>query len=78
MNLTLQIFFTLKGTTPLSVPFLFRTSGKGTDVATPLRLENMGESIFHWEGGLPSFFTTMELASPQQNEPHLQSISSLV
>ena len=31
---------------PLSVPFLFRTSGKGTDVATPLGLEKYGRTNF--------------------------------
>ena len=31
---------------PLSVPFLFRTSGKGTDMATPLRLEKYGRIDF--------------------------------
>ena len=29
---------------PLSVPFLFRASGKGTDMATMLRLEKYGKS----------------------------------
>ena len=31
---------------PLSVPFLLRTSGKGTDVATPLGLEKYGRIDF--------------------------------
>ena len=31
---------------PLSVPFLFRTSGKGTDMATPLGLEKYGRIDF--------------------------------
>ena len=38
---------------PLSVPFLFCTSGKGTDMATPWGWKNMGKSIFNWEDGPP-------------------------
>ena len=36
---------------PLSVPFLFRASGKGTDMATMLRLEKYGRikfSLWKW------------------------------
>ena len=40
---------------PLSAPFLFLTSGKGTDMnGKPLwGRKSMGESIFHWEDGPP-------------------------
>ena len=34
---------------PLSVPFLFRTSGKGTDMATPLGTEKIWENPFFTE-----------------------------
>ena len=40
---------------PLSVPFLLRTSGKGTDVATPLGLEKYGRIDFalkKWTNGV--------------------------
>ena len=39
-------YYCLVRTRPLSVPFLFRTSGKGTDTATPLGLEKYGRIDF--------------------------------
>ena len=36
-------------TRQLSAPFLFRISGKGTDLVTPWGWKNLGDSIFHCE-----------------------------
>ena len=43
------MFFLLVPPRPLSAPFLFRTSRKGTDSASPWKWKNLGVTVFHRE-----------------------------
>ena len=58
---------------PLSAPFLFRTSGKGTDMATPLGPEKYGRidfSLGRW--------TTMGQNAPKLELKHAKEQVELV
>ena len=58
---------------PLSAPFLFRTSGKGTDLATPLGPEKYGRidfSLGRW--------TTMGQNAPKLELKHAKEQVELV
>ena len=52
---------------PLSVPFLLRTSGKGTDTATMLRLEKYGRIDFPLGG-----WTTTDQNAPKSTRAHVK------
>ena len=66
-------FISVSNTRPLSAPFLFRTSGKGTDMATPLGPEKYGRidfSLGRW--------TTMGQNAPKLELKHAKEQVELV
>ena len=60
-------------TRPLSAPFLFRTSGKGTDMATPLGPEKYGRIDFSLER-----WTTIGQNAPKMELKHAKEQVELV